>query len=625
MNQYVTKLRLIFLPFLTISIATIIVYTFLHWLLFIKTVIMPVDEDILNLIAPMIFAGIPILIWLRPKIKLLNLKNKNGKVDPLMGYIMFAWMAMLPPLVISQNYLTSATGKLTSLDNINQIDKYPATKYYKAKHFYIDKSLTGFYTRFEVSGKYNEHFDMYIYAAVPMYDTLHSSKTHNFKISSPKSPINSNNALLVLNGKVISKNDLYKINPRSIKDISVLKGAAAVVIYGDIAKNGAILIKTNLAYSGPDTLASVHDDDVNFTPFAWIGVKFEKTISNKLSRDEKEEAYKAFAKESQDDFNSKRLNEFVYLDRINYSTDQKNYLKAIANDRYYHNLPSSPIVLTSVNEPYEARTGHELPWIFGSLAIGSAVIMLLLLFKPLREDFEQPIENTKKSDNAFKDIKMFFWPRKGFYVTPIIINLNIFIFIVMVFAGLGFISFQASDLLKWGGNFRPAINNGEYWRLFTNMFLHGGLMHVLMNMYGLFFVGLFLEPLLEQGKYLLIYLVTGIIASIASVWWHPATVSIGASGAIFGLYGAFFALLTVNVFPNALKKPFLINTSIFIGYNLLFGLTGGIDNAAHIGGLLSGLILGYAMYPLLKDKVQQEEADAETHELLNELNDKPGE
>ena len=624
MKQYSTKLRLIFLPFLFISIATAVAYTFLHWLLFIKTVIMPVDEDILNLIAPMVFAGIPILIWLRPKIKLLNLRNKNGKGDPLMGYIMFAWMAMLPPLVISQSYLTSATGKLTTLDNINQINKAEATKYYKAKHFYIDKSLTGFHTRFEVSGKYNEHFDMYIYAAVPMYDTLHSIKTHNFQISSPKSPINSNNALLVLNGEIISKADLSKINPRSIKNITVLKGAGAVSIYGDKAKNGAILIKIDPDYKGRDTLSSIHDDDVNFTPSAWIGVKFTKTISNKLSRDEKEDSYKAFAKESQDDFNSKRLNEFVYLDRINYSADQKNYLKAITNDSYYHNLPSSAIVFTSVNEPFEARNGHELPWIFGSLAIGSVIFMILLLFKPLREDFDGTIEDTRKSDSAFKEVKIFFWPRKGFYVTPIIIDLNIIIFIIMVFAGLGFISFQASDLLKWGGNFRPAINRGEYWRLFTNMFLHGGLMHVLMNMYGLFFVGMFIEPLLGQFKYLLIYLVTGIVASIVSVWWHPATVSIGASGAIFGLYGAFFALLTVNMFPSKSKKAFLINTSIFIGYNLLFGLTGGIDNAAHIGGLLSGLVLGYAMYPFLKDKAQQAKADDETHELLNYINNNEG-
>lgn len=189
----------------------------------------------------------------------------------------------------------------------------------------------------------------------------------------------------------------------------------------------------------------------------------------------------------------------------------------------------------------------------------------------------------------------------------------------MACAGLGFMSFEGHDLLKWGANYRPDIDKGEYWRLLTSIFLHGGAMHLLFNMYGLLFVGLFLEPVMGKVKFLLAYLLTGLSASIASAWWHAATVSIGASGAIFGLYGVFFALLTVNVFPKSSKKSFLISTSIFIGYNLLNGLTGGVDNAAHIGGLLSGLLLGYILFPSLKNKVDQERAEAESKELLDEF------
>jgi len=176
---------------------------------------------------------------------------------------------------------------------------------------------------------------------------------------------------------------------------------------------------------------------------------------------------------------------------------------------------------------------------------------------------------------------------------------------------MGFISFNASDLMKWGANYRPVTTQGEWWRLLTNTFLHGGLMHVLFNMYGLMFVGMLLEPRLGRNRFAIVYLLTGIIASIASIWWHAATVSVGASGAIFGMYGTFFALLTVNVFPKELKKSFLISTSIFIGYNLLFGLTGGIDNAAHIGGLLSGLLIGYVLYPSLRSEPEPVIEDSE--------------
>lgn len=127
-------------------------------------------------------------------------------------------------------------------------------------------------------------------------------------------------------------------------------------------------------------------------------------------------------------------------------------------------------------------------------------------------------------------------------------------FLIMVFSGLGFLSFSGEDLLKWGANYRPAIQNGEYWRLLTSTFLHGGVMHILFNMYGLFIAGIFLEKEIGAKWFIVFYLLTGIVSSLTSVWWHPATISVGASGAIFGMYGVLFALLTTNVFPSVIKN-----------------------------------------------------------------------
>jgi membrane associated rhomboid family serine protease len=131
-------------------------------------------------------------------------------------------------------------------------------------------------------------------------------------------------------------------------------------------------------------------------------------------------------------------------------------------------------------------------------------------------------------------------------------------------------------------------------------------MHLVFNMYGLLFVGIFLEPLLGRIKHLIAYLMTGILASCASIWWFDATVSVGASGAIFGLYGVFLALLLTKVYPPDFSKAFLASISIFIGYNLLMGLGGGIDNAAHIGGLLSGFALGLILYPTIDKEAAYE-------------------
>ena len=111
-----------------------------------------------------------------------------------------------------------------------------------------------------------------------------------------------------------------------------------------------------------------------------------------------------------------------------------------------------------------------------------------------------------------------------------------------------------------------------------------------MNTDALFFAGLFLESLLGKWRLLLLYIVTGIAASIASIVWYDATISVGASGAIFGLYGYFIAAILKESFPYKIDKGFLYSLLAYIGINLVLGLvgSGGIDNAAHIGGLMCG-------------------------------------
>ncbi|MBS1529548.1 MAG: rhomboid family intramembrane serine protease [Bacteroidetes bacterium] len=560
-----------------------------------------VDQDILDFWAPWVFPWIPILIWLRPRIKLLNLKNKKGKGDPLFGYMMLASFTIAVPIMVSQAYLETATGKLTQLQRISQIDSLPQTKFYTVNAFYADKQLARVKPVFKISGKYNSDFDMYIYVAVPVYDSNHVIQIDSGGITAKARLASRSDAIIVLNGLIISKKAFSRLNPHMITDIKVLKGAAATSIYGDQARNGAILIGTGDG-GGYGTSQLLNEGNANYSPSAWLAIKYEKTISNHLSNDEKEQKYKEFAKTSEEDFKSKSLEQFQYLDRVPYGSDLKGYQAAMNSGKYP--VISNNIFLL-VNESFDARNGSALPWIFGAMGIGSAIFLITLLFKPLRTNAESiDIEGEAKDDQKtfFVWTKALIIPQKRLMVTQILIQINLLTFILMVCYGLGFMSFNAADLLRLGANYRPAIDKGEYWRLVTNIFLHGGLMHVLMNMYGLFFVGLFLEPVMGRGKYLLTYLVTGIAASIASMWWHPATVSVGASGAIFGLFGAFFALITVNMFPSKSKKSFLASTSIFIGYNLLFGLTGGIDNAAHIGGLISGLLLGYAFYPWLKKK-----------------------
>lgn len=200
------------------------------------------------------------------------------------------------------------------------------------------------------------------------------------------------------------------------------------------------------------------------------------------------------------------------------------------------------------------------------------------------------------------DFFSIFIPVEGYYITPILININLALFITMSLSGVNIFLPENNELLAWGANFRVLTLDGQWWRLFTSCFLHIGIVHLLLNMYALLYIGLILEPYLGKARFLTAYLITGIAASVTSLWWNELTISAGASGAIFGMYGVTLALLTTNLLDKSVKKAFLASIAVFVGYNILNGLkpNSGIDNAAHIGGLLSGLIIGYVLVPSLK-------------------------
>lgn len=190
------------------------------------------------------------------------------------------------------------------------------------------------------------------------------------------------------------------------------------------------------------------------------------------------------------------------------------------------------------------------------------------------------------------------------YITYAIIGINVLLFILMAINGAGIIEPNSLVHISWGSNYTPLTLSGDWWRLVSNIFLHFGIIHLAMNMYCLYTVGVYLEPMLGKVKYTTAYLCTGVLASVASLWWHKDGVnSAGASGAIFGLYGLFLALLTTNLIPKQVRQSLLQSIGIFVAYNLLYGMKSGVDNAAHVGGLVSGFIIGYLyVYGIKKEK-----------------------
>jgi len=164
-------------------------------------------------------------------------------------------------------------------------------------------------------------------------------------------------------------------------------------------------------------------------------------------------------------------------------------------------------------------------------------------------------------------------------------------FICMYIFGSG--SNDAITLVNFGANYSPLVKAGEIWRIITSMFVHVGLFHLLCNMYSLYIVGSQLESFYGKTKYLFIYLASGITGSLFSVLLTDG-LSAGASGAIFGLFGALLYFgYHYRVYLGTVIKSQIIP---LITLNLMIGfMSSGIDNWAHIGGLIGGLLASIAV------------------------------
>lgn len=196
-------------------------------------------------------------------------------------------------------------------------------------------------------------------------------------------------------------------------------------------------------------------------------------------------------------------------------------------------------------------------------------------------------------------------PAPSVFLTWIVVALNLLVFVAMVLAGNSIFSPTPDALIHWGANFGPRTTAGEWWRLATSMFLHIGLLHIAFNMFALMQIGPAIEYLFDKTGFVLVYLAAGLCGGLASLAWNPNLVSAGASGAIFGLYGALLAFLASHrrVLPPEVVARLAKGAIIFVIYNLAYSISSpNIDIAAHIGGWVGGFVCAFASrLPLTPD------------------------
>lgn len=208
----------------------------------------------------------------------------------------------------------------------------------------------------------------------------------------------------------------------------------------------------------------------------------------------------------------------------------------------------------------------------------------ITLFSKLTQDINKSNEEKAKRNNDIFSIKK---P----YITYALIIINIIIYILGMFFG--------QDYMIYNFGLHPElVQSGQFYRLFTCMFLHGNILHLIFNMYALYIIGIQVENFFSKWKYSLIYIISGIVGGLFSMIFTKSW-SVGASGAIFGLMGALLYFgYHHRVYLGTVIKSQIIPVIII---NLIIGFAStGIDNAAHIGGLIGGILGSMALG--VKDK-----------------------
>lgn len=185
-------------------------------------------------------------------------------------------------------------------------------------------------------------------------------------------------------------------------------------------------------------------------------------------------------------------------------------------------------------------------------------------------------------------------------VTSALVVVNVAVMVLMASTGVDPMSPAGASVVQWGANYGPLTLSGEWWRLITSCFVHGGLIHLAFNMYVLWDLGRLTERVFGGISFAIIYLVAGIGGSFASVALNPNVNSVGASGAVFGVAGMFLAFLLVNrarIRPDVaahLRRSLLtfVLLNVAIGFAVPM-----IDQAAHLGGLATGFASGLIASP----------------------------
>lgn len=504
------KLKQVFLPYLGLSILTILLFGALRWLLDIYLDVLPLKEDYWDFGIPLFLSISVVSIWMWPRYELLTLKWVKRSSS---GYFFITLiLALVIPLLISQNYLSKAAYKVIEVDSLNDIRHYPKQKYFRVNDFEPLKLESVSYIETQVvSGRY---FD----------STLHI--------------------------------DYYIATP----------------------------------FTAADNI--------------WLGFSYHTKYDNRADQSIKDSQYSAFIKDSRHKYEARDFSSISYFEKLKSSNQRSGYLHTISTANRQSSLP--PLVLIPETGLLTDSLDRDFVWGFGSFFIGMVLCLLLVLAAEFDNQEkkgtqkhiqkQKPVKKRAPVSDVSKSLVVWFRSNKERPVTLVLILTCIGTFILTVFMGMDIIDPLSRQVNSVGGLTMNALQAGKYWRVVTSLFVHVGIMHLVMSLGMLFATGYILEKVLGSLRFSMAFFICGIFANVLGVLYFDMDMA-GVWGATFSLFGIAIPLVAFKVFNKKYRELFggtiaailiitlnsmffaFINTLIYMVYYLLtlcFGIVFGV-------------------------------------------------
>ncbi|WP_201593193.1 rhomboid family intramembrane serine protease [Psychrobacter sp. Pi2-51] len=478
------KLKQVFLPYLGLSILTILLFGVLRWVLDIYLNILPLKEGYWDFGIPLLLSISVVSIWMWPRYELLTLKWVKRSSS---GYFCITMvLALVIPLLISQNYLSKAAYDVIEVDSLNDIRHYPKQKYFKVGNVEPVKSERVSYieTQVVVNGRYFE-------------STLHI--------------------------------DYYIVTP----------------------------------FAAADNI--------------WLGSSYHTKYDNRADQSIKDSQYSAFINDSSYRYAAADLSNIRYFRKLKSSNDRSAYLYTISKTNKQSNLP--PLVLVPESEIFVDSLDRDFVWGFGSFFIGMVLCLLLVLAaefdsqekkgtqkhiqKRKHIQKQKPVKKRAPVSDLSKSLVALFKSNKKRPATLVLMLTCIGAFILTVFMGMDIIDPLSRQVNSVGGLTVDALQVGKHWRVVTAIFVHAGIMHLVMSLGMLFATGYILEKVLGPIRFTIAFFICGIFANILGVLYYDMDMA-GAWGAILGMFGIAITLVIYKIYNKKYREIYGATVAVIL-------------------------------------------------------------